>query len=99
MPHRGSHGVCLAGGGLAGGGRPSLTIPQSLPLTPPQCDIITINVPLHEGTHGLLNADLLSYFKKGAWREHRAICVAEDVATALKTGQRQLNGPGYTGDA
>lgn len=29
-----------------------------------QCDIITINAPLHEGTQGLINADLLKHFKK-----------------------------------
>ncbi|OJT03179.1 Formate dehydrogenase [Trametes pubescens] len=62
-----------------------------------QCDIITINAPLHEGTRGLVNADLLSHFKPGAWLVNTArgaICVAEDVAAALKTGQ--LNG--YAGD-
>src|SRR5690606_34493322 len=32
-----------------------------------QCDVITVNCPLHEGTRGLVNADLLKHFKKGAW--------------------------------
>lgn len=32
-----------------------------------QCDVVTINAPLHEGTRGLINADLLKHFKKGAW--------------------------------
>ncbi|KAI0630952.1 NAD-dependent formate dehydrogenase [Trametes polyzona] len=62
-----------------------------------QCDVVTINAPLHEGTRGLVNADLLKHFKKGAWLVNTArgaICVAEDVAAALKSGQ--LNG--YAGD-
>ena len=29
-----------------------------------QCDILTVNAPLHEGTKGLINADLLKHFKK-----------------------------------
>lgn len=29
-----------------------------------QCDVITVNAPLHEGTRGLVNADLLKHFKK-----------------------------------
>ena len=32
-----------------------------------QCDVVTVNAPLHEGTKGLINADLLKHFKKGAW--------------------------------
>ncbi|EJF62667.1 NAD-dependent formate dehydrogenase [Dichomitus squalens LYAD-421 SS1] len=62
-----------------------------------QCDIITINAPLHEGTKGLINADLLKHFKRGAWLVNTArgaICNTEDVAAAVKSGQ--LNG--YAGD-
>ncbi|KAI0739216.1 NAD-dependent formate dehydrogenase [Daedaleopsis nitida] len=62
-----------------------------------QCDIVTVNAPLHEGTKGLINADLLKHFKKGAWlinTARGAICNTEDVAAALKSGQ--LNG--YAGD-
>lgn len=29
-----------------------------------QCDVVTVNAPLHEGTKGLINADLLKHFKK-----------------------------------
>lgn len=29
-----------------------------------QCDLVTVNAPLHEGTKGLINADLLKHFKK-----------------------------------
>ncbi|KAI8969764.1 NAD-dependent formate dehydrogenase [Trametes punicea] len=62
-----------------------------------QLDVLTINAPLHEGTRNLINADLLKHFKKGAWLVNTArgaICNAEDVAAALKSGQ--LNG--YAGD-
>ncbi|KAI0067821.1 NAD-dependent formate dehydrogenase [Artomyces pyxidatus] len=62
-----------------------------------QCDVITVNAPLHEGTLGLINKDLLQHFKKGAWlvdTARGAICVAEDVAEALASGQLR----GYAGD-
>jgi len=62
-----------------------------------QCDVVTVNCPLHEGTLGLVNADLLQHFKKGAWLVNTArgaICDKDDVAAALKSGQ--LNG--YSGD-
>ncbi|KAI0315006.1 hypothetical protein OF83DRAFT_1174251 [Amylostereum chailletii] len=62
-----------------------------------QCDVVTVNAPLHEGTKGLINKNLLSHFKKGAWLVNTArgaICEANDVAAALKSGQ--LNG--YAGD-
>lgn len=29
-----------------------------------QCDLVTVNAPLHEGTKGLINKDLLKHFKK-----------------------------------
>lgn len=32
-----------------------------------QCDVVTVNAPLHEGTRNLINADLLQHFKPGAW--------------------------------
>lgn len=62
-----------------------------------QCDVVTINAPLHEGTYGLFNKDLISKMKKGAWLVNTArgaICVKEDIADALASGQ--LNG--YGGD-
>jgi len=62
-----------------------------------KCDVVTINCPLHEGTRGLVNAELLKHFKKGAWLVNTArgaICDADDVAAAVKSGQ--LNG--YAGD-
>ncbi|KDQ57813.1 hypothetical protein JAAARDRAFT_156837 [Jaapia argillacea MUCL 33604] len=62
-----------------------------------QCDVVTVNCPLHEGTRGLINADLLKHFKKGAWLVNTArgaICDADAVAAALKSGQLR----GYSGD-
>ncbi|KAH7923194.1 hypothetical protein BV22DRAFT_1036658 [Leucogyrophana mollusca] len=62
-----------------------------------QCDVVTVNCPLHEGTHGLVNAELLSHFKKGSWLVNTArgaICDKDAVAQALKSGH--LNG--YAGD-
>ncbi|KAG7698714.1 hypothetical protein KL930_001492 [Ogataea haglerorum] len=62
-----------------------------------QADIVTVNCPLHAGSKGLINADLLKHFKKGAWLVNTArgaICVAEDVAAAVKSGQLR----GYGGD-
>ncbi|KXN91013.1 putative formate dehydrogenase, partial [Leucoagaricus sp. SymC.cos] len=62
-----------------------------------QCDVVTVNCPLHEGTRGLVNAELLEHFKKGAWLVNTArgaICDKDDVAAALKSGQLS----GYAGD-
>lgn len=62
-----------------------------------QCDVVTINCPLHEKTKGMFNKQLLSKMKKGAWLVNTArgaICVAEDVADAVASGQLR----GYGGD-
>ncbi|CAL1707319.1 unnamed protein product [Somion occarium] len=62
-----------------------------------QCDVVAVNCPLHEGTRGLVNAELLKHFKKGAWLVNTArgaICDKDAVAAAVKSGQ--LNG--YAGD-
>ncbi|KAI0081350.1 hypothetical protein K474DRAFT_1704076 [Panus rudis PR-1116 ss-1] len=62
-----------------------------------QSDVVTINCPLHEGTRGLINAELLSHFKPGAWLVNTArgaICDKDAVAAALKSGQLR----GYAGD-
>jgi len=62
-----------------------------------QCDVITVNCPLHEGTKGLVNAELLKHFKHGAWLVNTArgaICDKDDVAAAVKSGQLR----GYSGD-
>ncbi|KAI9894436.1 MAG: formate dehydrogenase (NAD+) [Vezdaea aestivalis] len=62
-----------------------------------QCDIVTINCPLHEKTKGLFNKELISKMKKGSWLVNTArgaIVVKEDVAEALKSGHLR----GYGGD-
>jgi len=62
-----------------------------------QCDVVTINCPLHEGTRGLFNKELISKMKKGSWLVNTArgaICVAEDVAEAVNSGHLR----GYGGD-
>lgn len=62
-----------------------------------QADVVTVNAPLHAGTKGLVNKELLSKFKKGAWLVNTArgaICNAQDVADAVASGQLR----GYGGD-
>ncbi|KAJ7497456.1 NAD-dependent formate dehydrogenase [Mycena latifolia] len=62
-----------------------------------QCDVVTVNCPLHEGTRGLVNDELLKHFKKGAWLVNTArgaICDKDAVARALASGQIS----GYSGD-
>jgi formate dehydrogenase len=62
-----------------------------------QCDVVTINCPLHEKTHGLFNKELISKMRKGSWLVNTArgaIVVKEDVAEAVKSGHLR----GYGGD-
>ncbi|KZZ90135.1 NAD-dependent formate dehydrogenase AciA/Fdh [Ascosphaera apis ARSEF 7405] len=62
-----------------------------------QCDVVTINCPLHEGTFGLFNKDLIAKMKPGSWLVNTArgaIVVKEDVADAIKSGHLR----GYGGD-
>jgi formate dehydrogenase len=62
-----------------------------------QCDVITVNCPLHEGTRDLLNKHTLSRAKKGVWivnTARGAVCNAEAIAESLKSGH--ING--YAGD-
>jgi len=62
-----------------------------------QADVVTINCPLHENTKGMFNKQLISKMKKGAWLVNTArgaICVREDVAEAVESGQLR----GYGGD-
>lgn len=62
-----------------------------------QCDVVTINCPLHEKTRGLFNKKLISKMKKGSWLVNTArgaIVVKEDVAEALESGHLR----GYGGD-
>lgn len=62
-----------------------------------QSDVVTINAPLHEGTKGLFNKEMISHMKDGAWLVNTArgaICVEQDVADAVESGKLQ----GYGGD-
>ena len=62
-----------------------------------QCDVVTVNCPLHDGTRGLVSTDLLEHFKRGAWLVNTArgaICDKDAVAAALASGQLA----GYAGD-
>lgn len=62
-----------------------------------QCDVVTVNAPLHEGTINLINAETVKYMKKGAWLVNTArgaICNAEAVRDAVESGHLR----GYGGD-
>jgi len=62
-----------------------------------QCDVVTVNCPLYESTRGLVNAELLTHFKPGAWLVNTArgaICDKDAVAEALTSGKIS----GYAGD-
>ena len=62
-----------------------------------QCDVVTINCPLHEKTRGLFNKEMISKMKDGAWLVNTArgaIVVKEDVAEAVNSGKLR----GYGGD-
>lgn len=62
-----------------------------------QCDIVTVNCPLHEKTKGLFNKELISKMKPGAWLVNTArgaICDAQAVADAVNSGRLG----GYAGD-
>ena len=32
-----------------------------------QCDVVTVNCPLHDKTRGLIGFEMIKHFKKGAW--------------------------------
>ncbi|EOQ99987.1 putative formate dehydrogenase [Wallemia ichthyophaga EXF-994] len=62
-----------------------------------QCDIVTVNAPLHEGTHHLINDDTIKSMKPGSWlinTARGAICDAAAVKRAMASGH--ING--YGGD-
>ncbi|UNI18727.1 Formate dehydrogenase [Purpureocillium takamizusanense] len=62
-----------------------------------ECDVVTINCPLHEKTKGLFNKDLIEKMRTGSYlinTARGAIVVKEDVAEALKSGKLA----GYGGD-
>ncbi|KAF7550065.1 hypothetical protein G7Z17_g5984 [Cylindrodendrum hubeiense] len=63
-----------------------------------QCDIVTINCPLHEKTKGLFNKELISKMKKGSYLVNTArgaIVVKEDPAPGdhvLRTAKNPFGG-------
>lgn len=62
-----------------------------------RADVVTINCPLHEGSKGLFNKEMISHMKDGAWLVNTArgaICNEQDVADAVTLGKLR----GYGGD-
>ncbi|UZJ56419.1 hypothetical protein CBS101457_005739 [Exobasidium rhododendri] len=62
-----------------------------------QCDVVTVNCPLHEGTIDLINERNITKMKKHSWLVNTArgaICNAEAVKKAVNSG----NILGYGGD-
>jgi formate dehydrogenase len=63
----------------------------------PNCDVVTINAPLHPETEGLFNDDLLASMKRGTYLINTArglIADRDAVVRALESGQLA----GYAGD-
>jgi formate dehydrogenase len=62
-----------------------------------ECDVVTINAPLHPETEHLFDADLIGQMKRGAYLVNTArgkICDRDAVARACESGQLA----GYAGD-
>jgi formate dehydrogenase len=62
-----------------------------------QCDVVTINCPLHPETENLFDAGMISKMKRGAYLVNTArgkIVNRDDVVAALESGQLA----GYAGD-
>jgi formate dehydrogenase len=63
----------------------------------PRCDVVTINAPLHPGTEGMFDDELLGSMKRGTYLINTArgkICDRDAVVRALKSGKLA----GYAGD-
>jgi formate dehydrogenase len=74
-----------------------LTFHQSVEEMVPNCDVVTINCPLHPETEGLFNEALLAKMKRGTYLINTArakICDRDAIVRALETGQLA----GYAGD-
>lgn len=75
----------------------NLTFHESAAAMVPQCDVVTINCPLHPETEHLFDAKMIASMKRGAYLINTArgkICDRDAVAAALKSGQLA----GYAGD-
>ncbi len=74
-----------------------LTFHQNVASLVPECDVVTINAPLHPETEGLFDDSLLSTMKRGAYLVNTArgkICDRDAIVRALESGQLA----GYAGD-
>ena len=74
-----------------------LTYHESVEDMLPECDVVTINAPLHPETEGLFDDELLGKMKYGAYLINTArgkICDRDAVVRALESGQVA----GYAGD-
>jgi formate dehydrogenase len=63
----------------------------------PECDVVTINAPLHPETEGLFDDELLGTMRRGTYLINTArgkICERDAIVRALESGQLA----GYAGD-
>jgi formate dehydrogenase len=63
----------------------------------PECDVVTINAPLHPETEGLFDDELLGTMRRGAYLVNTArgkICDRDAIVRALESGRLA----GYAGD-
>ncbi|MFC0452310.1 NAD-dependent formate dehydrogenase [Rhodococcus jostii] len=63
----------------------------------PDCDVITLNCPLHPETEHMINDDTLKLFKRGTYLVNTArgkLCDRDSIVRALESGQLA----GYAGD-
>ncbi|MBP6562341.1 MAG: NAD-dependent formate dehydrogenase [Neisseriaceae bacterium] len=75
----------------------NLTHHSSLDSLAKECDVVTLNCPLHPETERMINADSLHSFKRGAYLINTArgkLCDTDAIVAALKSGQLA----GYAGD-
>jgi formate dehydrogenase len=75
----------------------ALTYHRSASEMVPECDVITINAPLHPETEGLFDDELLHTMRRGAYLINTArgkICDRDAIVRALESGQLA----GYAGD-
>ena len=74
-----------------------LTYHESTQEMVPECDVVTINAPLHPETEGLFDDELLGTMRRGAYLINTArgkICDRDAIVRALESGQLA----GYAGD-
>ena len=74
-----------------------LTYHESAQDMVPECDVVTINAPLHPETEGLFDDELLGTMRRGAYLINTArgkICDRDAIVRALESGQLA----GYAGD-